>query len=103
MAKRSIRKSGIGEKMSEERIMTLHPQGKKGVNILKRRYDVIRDFIIDILKKRGEITFEKLTELAVKKLTKRFDGKVVWYMVSVKLDLEARNIIERIPKTSPHM
>ena len=38
----------------------------------------------------------------VEKLQNKFDGKIVWYMVSVKLDLEARHIIERIPKTTPH-
>jgi len=35
-------------------------------------------------------------------LSATFDGKVVWYVVSVKLDLEARGTIERVPKTSPH-
>ena len=88
--------------MSEEKIMTLHPDGKQGVNILKRRYDVIKDFILKTLKTKKEITFEDLTDMAVTSLTKTFDGKVVWYMVTVKLDLEARKIIERIPKTSPH-
>jgi hypothetical protein len=33
--------------MKEEKIMTRHPQGKKGVNILKRRYDTIKDFIVE--------------------------------------------------------
>ena len=33
----------------EEKIMTLHPQGKAGVNILKRRYDQVKDTIIMIL------------------------------------------------------
>jgi len=88
--------------MIEEKILTLHPQGKKGVNILKRRYNVISKFIIITVKKRNEITFEELTDLAVNQLTESFDGKVIWYMVTVKLDLEARKIIERIPKTSPH-
>jgi len=86
----------------EEKILTLHPQGKKGVNILKRRYDVIKKFILEIIKKHGEITYEELNDLAVDQLTDSFDGKVVWYIVIVKLDLEARKIIERIPKTSPH-
>jgi len=40
--------------------------------------------------------------MAIRDLSEEFDGKVVWYIVSVKLDLEARGIIERIPKTSPH-
>ncbi len=86
----------------EERILTLHPQGKKGVNILRRRYEVIKDFILNTIEEHGEISYEALNDLAVEQLTPSFDGKVVWYIVSVKLDLEAREIIERIPKTSPH-
>lgn len=90
------------EKMNEEKIMTLHPEGKKGVNILKRRYDIIKDFILKTIEGHGEIGFDELTDLAVENLSNTFDGKVVWYIVSVKLDLEARNIIERAPNTSPH-
>lgn len=86
----------------EKRILTLHPKGKKGVNILKRRYDIIKDFILTTIESHNEITYEKISDLAVEKLSNTFDGKVVWYIVSVKLDLEARGIIERIPKTSPH-
>ena len=86
----------------EERILTLHPQGKKGVNIVKRRYDIIKDFIVDTIQSHGEISYSDLNDLAVEKLTDSFDGKIPWYVVSVKLDLEARHIIERIPKTSPH-
>ena len=88
--------------MQEEKIHTLHPEGKKGVNILKRRYDVIKDFIMNTIQKHDEITFEEVGDKAVAELTDSFDGKVLWYVVTVKLDLEARNIIERIPKTSPH-
>jgi hypothetical protein len=87
---------------NEEKIMTLHPTGKSGVNILKRRYDVIKDFIINTIQEHGEISYEEINDMGVEKLTKTFDGKVVWYIVTVKLDLEARDIIERIPKTSPH-
>ena len=86
----------------EEKIMTLHPQGKSGVHILKRRYDVIKDFILDTVEKSGDISYGDLSDMAVEALAETFDGKVVWYVVSVKLDLEARGIIERIPKTSPH-
>ena len=88
--------------MKEEKILTLHPQGKQGVNILKRRYDVIHDFILKTLQKKKVITFTEMSDLAEEELTPHFDGKVLWYLVSVKLDLEARDIIERIPKTSPH-
>lgn len=86
----------------EERIMTLHPQGKKGVHILKRRYDVVKDFILKKVEEHGEITYQDVSDMAEEELAATFDGKVLWYVVSVKLDLEAREIIERIPKTSPH-
>lgn len=82
--------------------MTLHPKGKKGVNILQRKYDVVKKFILDKVEEHGEITYELLDDIARKELQKTFDGKVAWYIVSVKLDLEARGVIERIPKTSPH-
>jgi len=85
-----------------ERIMTLHPQGKTGVNILKQKYIVIKEFILNTIKEHGELTYQNLDKLAVQKLKDSFDGKVGWYVVSVKLDLEARNLIERIPNTSPH-
>ncbi len=87
--------------MSEKKILTLHPKGKKGTNILQRKYDVIKDFILNKIKAHGEIAYEDLAELAEEEL-KDFDGKPVWYIVTVKLDLEARGIIERVPKTSPH-
>ena len=88
--------------MKEIKIMTLHPSGKKGVNILLRRYEVIKNFILIKLKENSGISFDELTDLAVKELSATFDGKVVWYMVTVKLDLEARKLIERVPRTSPH-
>lgn len=88
--------------MAEERIMTLHPSGKQGVNILKRRYAQVRTFILDKVRQHGELSYDDLTDLAEAELAPNFDGKVVWYIVSVKLDLEARGEIERVPKTSPH-
>jgi hypothetical protein len=88
--------------MKEEKILTLHPQSKKGVNILKRRYDIISDFIVKTIKKKKEITFAELKDIAEDTLANKFDGKITWYLVTIKLDLEARKIIERIPNTSPH-
>ena len=86
----------------EEKFMTLHPKGKKGTNILKRRYDIIKENMLDIISKEGDIAYEDLSDKMIERLQDSFDGKVVWYVVTVKLDLEARGIIERIPKTSPH-
>jgi len=85
-----------------EKILTLHPDGKKGVNISREKYNTIRTFILDLVKKHGEITYQDISDMAEDQLTPTFEGKVIWYVVTVKLDLEARGIIERIPKTSPH-
>ena len=86
-----------------ERIQTLHPQaGKKGVNIDLAKYERIRDYLLQHIKKEGEITYQELNNRAVTALSPTFKGKVGWYVVTVKLDLEARGIIERVPKTSPH-
>ena len=32
-----------------DRILTLHPQGKRGVNIEKEKYRIVRDAIIGVL------------------------------------------------------
>lgn len=88
--------------MTENQILTMHPKGLKGVNILKSRYNLIKDFILKKVELHKEISYQKSSSLAVDELSSSFESKVVWYIVAVKLDLEARNIIERIPKTSPH-
>lgn len=88
--------------VSEEKILTLHPQRKNGVYILKRRYDVIKDYILDIIRNQPNITFSDLADQAHNDLQGSFDGKVVWYITTVKLDLEARGLVRRVPKTSPH-
>ena len=83
--------------------MTLHPQGKAGVNISKSKYDQIKAALLMIIDENGgEISYQNLTAIAEGSLKNKFDGKVGWYVVTVKLDLEARKIIERVPKTSPH-
>jgi len=80
----------------ESKIMTLHPEGKKGVNLTREKYDTIREFILNTLRKNGELDFSELTRLANESLSSTFDGKVTWHVVTVKLDLEARGEIERV-------
>ena len=87
--------------MPEESIITMHPDGKKGVDIGRDNYEFIRTYILDTIARSGEIGFSDLGDLAVKEISHRFEGRVLWYITTVKLDLEARGIIERIPKTSP--
>lgn len=83
-----------------ERIMTLHPQGKTGVNIDNGKYNQIKQAIMDSIEEQGEIKFGALMDAVGEKLP-NFDGSIGWYTTTVKLDLEARQIIERIPDQSP--
>lgn len=82
--------------------MTLHPQGKQGTRIDLKKYNQIKSAIIATLEELNEATLDDLVKSAEEILRGQFEGKVIWYVVTVKLDLEARKIIERIPKTSPH-
>lgn len=85
-----------------KKILTLHPTGKQGVNILKHRYEKVKSKILDCLRQKGEITFAMLSDQVEDGLNRAgFDGKPLWYIVTVKLDLEARKVIERIPGISP--
>lgn len=85
----------------EGRIMTLHPQGKQGVNISKQKYHAVCQSILDALRAQGEMTFAELTENVRRSLEGSFDGSINWYVTTIKLDLEARGEIERIPGSSP--
>jgi hypothetical protein len=87
--------------MTEEKILTLHPQGKQGTNISKSKYDQMKGEIINALKDEPDQTFSGLNDVVGKRLDGNFDGSIGWYYTTVKLDLEARGIIERVPNSSP--
>jgi len=80
----------------DEKILTLHPQGKKGVHISKGKYETMKKTILDVLRKE-DLTHAELTAAVEKKLSGKFDGSIPWYMEGTKLDLEARGVIERVP------
>ena len=48
--------------MTEEKIMTLHPEGKQGVNISKAKYDQIKGASPDALPDLATEFFEKSSE-----------------------------------------
>jgi hypothetical protein len=80
--------------MFEEKILTKHPQGKSGKNISRQTYDLFKDTVLSILKNR-ELTHTELFDQLNKKLKGKFSGNINWYGETVKLDLEARKLIER--------
>jgi hypothetical protein len=84
--------------MEEEKILTLHPEeDKQGVNISRSKYDMIRQAILDAIRSQGTISFKGLVSLVEYNLRNRFEGSIPWYVTTVKLDMEARGEIERIP------
>jgi uncharacterized protein (DUF2461 family) len=82
--------------MAEEKILTKHPQGKTGRNISKESYETLKQAILSTLGSK-ELTHTELFEQLNKKLGGKFDGNISWYGETVKLDLEARKVIERTP------
>jgi hypothetical protein len=85
-----------------DRIMTLHPDpNKRGVNISREKYERVCSAILEAVKTHSEITFSDLVKAVQERLGDHFDGSIPWYVTTVKLDLEARQMIERIPGSSP--
>ena len=80
--------------MAEQLILTRHPLGKRGRNISRQKYDSMRKAILSALRGK-ELTHTELFGRLKKNLKGKFTGNVGWYAETVKLDLEARRIIER--------
>lgn len=86
--------------MKEETIQTLHPQvNKTNKKILLSKYNYIRENILTNLT-GNELTHTELMEELFERVKDNFEGGIQWYGETVKLDLEARKLIERT-KTKP--
>jgi hypothetical protein len=90
---------------SSDRILTRHPDSdKQGVSIDEARYGVMRAAITAELERAGgKDTFFGLRNKVARRLKGKFTGSVSWYYTVVKLDLEARGILERVPGTRPQV
>jgi hypothetical protein len=81
--------------MEPSHIQTLHPQpGKTNKKISLEKYAYIKENILGILNE-AEFTHTELMEALYARVKDTFEGGVQWYGETVKLDLEAREIIER--------
>jgi Family of unknown function (DUF6958) len=80
--------------MTEEKILTKHPLGKSGKNISKQKYETLKKAILSALRGK-QLTHTELTKQLNKILKGKFSGNTSWYGETVKLDLEARQIVER--------
>jgi hypothetical protein len=79
--------------------------GKKGTRIAKWKYDCVRKALLKCApKNKIGIAFKDMPKLVEKQLTseeRRTLGSVTWYTVTVKLDMEVRGELSRIPNVSP--
>ena len=76
-------------------IQTLHPdEGKTNKKISFAKYEKIIDPILIILQSQTP-THTELMETLYQQIKDNFEGGIQWYGETVKLDLEARKIIER--------
>ena len=77
----------------------MHPQGKRGGNISRRKYETIRDAIDASLRGSAGMTYTELVAEVSQRVGGSFEGSVKWYVVAVKQDMEARELLGRVPGT----
>jgi hypothetical protein len=87
----------------KDKIRTLHPEKKQGVNISREKYDLIRQAILCVLQTEKQISFMNLSRAVEKEVNGNFDGSVMWYVTTVKLDMEARGEIKRVLNSRPQL
>ena len=84
-------------------VRTLHPGKKQGVNISREKYEIIRKAVLCVLATQKEMTFMNLSRAVEKEVNGNFEGSVTWYVTTVKLDMEARGEIKRVPNSRPQL
>ena len=75
-------------------VSTKHPLGKSNKPVDKRDYETFKAAILSALR-RNELTHTELLNKLSSSLKGKFTGNVGWHLMVVKLDLEARKVIER--------
>ena len=75
-----------------------HPAGKKAVRMDRSKYERLKTAIVDHLATTGGSTHPEMLQAMTAHFTRsssKFEGSIPWHLEWVKLDLEARKIIER--------
>ncbi|MBK9716932.1 MAG: hypothetical protein IPO85_05345 [Saprospiraceae bacterium] len=82
----------------EDKILLIHPEGKKGISMNVKKYNVLQSAILDVLTFHGAITHTELITLISAEIIKNkidFKGNIGWHVEWVKLDLESKGLIQR--------
>ena len=80
--------------MAGQLVQTRHPAGKRNKPVTKDNYALFHGAIVAVLQDRP-LTHTELVDEVTTYLEGRFDGNVSWHTMTVKLDLEARGVIQR--------
>jgi hypothetical protein len=80
--------------VKQQLVSTKHPLGKRNKPVDKRDYETFKTAILSALA-RKELTHTELLNELSSSLEGKFTGNVGWHLMVVKLDLEARKLIER--------
>ena len=79
--------------------------GKKAKKISAPKFNLVREMILGIISQSGEsVVFADLPGLVASELTSAQQaelGSVAWYVTTVKLELEMRGELERLPGVTP--
>ena len=65
--------------------------------MLKSHYDQMASYILSLLDNDDNVTLNALVEKAQADIPDSIDSDIAWYILQVKLDLEARNLIRVVP------
>lgn len=87
------------------KFQTIHPEaGKQGTNIDAGMYEAMKAALLRVVPADDAgFPFQDLADAVRPHLPDELFGNasVSWYVVTVKLDLEARGLIERVPGARP--
>jgi hypothetical protein len=79
----------------EETMITVRPDGRKGIVMTSRTYDVLSLFILTLLDSEEDHTLNSILEKAQQKHADSIEN-IAWCTLQIKLDLEARGLIKVI-------
>ena len=83
-------------------VLTFRPYGEDGVNVRLDEYLLVKNLIMDCLKKR-DMTHIELTDCVANKMNRTLSSPVDWHVEAVRSDLEARGILHRIDNDEAHL
>lgn len=95
----------MGDRSDSKVLCQTPTPGKKGTRIPRWKYELVREAILGAVPADPEgITFRSLASLVEAALSaedRQRLGSIGWHTTTVKLDLEVRGEIERVPGARP--